>query len=109
MKIKVQYKETGDCEDRETIKAILELCENSRINNGGAAREAIIRIQEFEDGDQGVIIEFEAPQQNLVWSKSAYKFVGRLWDKFPEAWVCPISSPNSGYRIRITTHTCDPD
>jgi len=101
---KIVYKRTNMCEDRDTVNTVLEMCKNAPISTQGAMRQPTIRITEYDDGDQGVKVELETFAANDPWSKSMYKFVGELWDAFPDAHL--YLDP-SQYRLDICTHACD--
>ena len=114
MKTAVQCQKTGECEDQHTIDVVLSLCENANIETAGAVNAPVIHIKEYDDGDQGIIVEITAPPQNAVWSKSVYKFIGKLWKRFPYADLYPENKSIDGclinqYRMDICTHACDPD
>jgi len=112
--LNIEYQETGDCEDHDTVKAVLELCKRVDIDTHGSAMIPSIRIKEYDDGDQGVVVEIEAPPQNESWSKGVYKFIGQLWEEFPQATLYPETKEIDNcecyqYRLNICTHACDPD
>lgn len=104
-RLMVEYVPTGYCEDHETIERVIQVCKDQGLDSGGAIMPAIIKIEEFDDGDQGIYVKFEAPPHNDIWSKSAFKLVAKLWDCFPDAHV--LLNHNS-YKIIIHTYYCDP-
>lgn len=114
MKTNIQYNKTDACEDKNTIEAVLNLCKNANIETAGAINIPFIHIKEYDDGDQGIIIEIETWPHNDSCSKSVYKFIGKLWQKFPQATIYPETVTLNGatrnqYRVDICTHMCDPN
>ena len=114
MKPVIRYNSTYECEDRQTVDAVLNLCKNAEIETAGAFRSPVINIEEYGDGDQGVVIKIEAPPQNGPWSKSVYDLIGKLWKKFPGANLYPETEIVDNchifqYRMNICTHACNPD
>jgi len=102
----VIYKETNECEDGQTKDTVLNMCKNAPIETQGALRQPVIRITEYDNGDQGIIVEIESFAHNAPWARSAYEFVGKLWDAFPSAL---LYLDKGYYRVDICTHACDPD
>jgi len=100
----VIYKETNECEDKQTKDTVLNMCKNAPIKTHGALRQPIIHITEYDDGDQGVVVEIESFPFNDSWAKSVYEFVGKLWAAFPSA--C-LHLDKGHYRLDICTHACD--
>ena len=44
----IKYTETYDCEDRETIESVLDICKNSDIDTNGASLDPTICIKEYQ-------------------------------------------------------------
>lgn len=114
MAANLQHVGKGKCNNRSIVKTVLDMCKKSGIRTDGAITIPYIHVTEFSNGDQGVIVEIQTAANNDVWSRSAYKFVGKLWKRFPKAWVYPETTIKKGthhnqYRIIIYTHWCDPD
>jgi len=113
MKAIVQYKKTNECDDRSTVDKIVNFCKKAEIDTYESSRSPLIRIKEYDDGDQGVQVEIEVLPHCDKWSKSVYEFIGKLWKKFPSATLYPETVCIDGcgcyqYRLDICTYACNP-
>ena len=104
--MKVTVNRNSYFEDKNLTNMVRAFVIKNPIFTAGAYTEAEVKINEFEDGDQGIKIVIPAPMNNEAWFKSAYRFVGKLLDEFE---VSSLLLTVGYYNLCIYTQICDPD